>query len=44
MGILLSAKQRGFLVEIKPSLDMLANTGFRMSDILYRQIPERAGE
>ncbi|MDR1211454.1 MAG: DUF3368 domain-containing protein [Spirochaetaceae bacterium] len=44
VGILLWAKQRGFLAEVKPSLDILMNTGFRVSDVLYRQILERAGE
>jgi predicted nucleic acid-binding protein len=44
IGILLLAKQKGFISEVKPFLDMLMNTGFRMSDILYRQILERAGE
>jgi predicted nucleic acid-binding protein len=44
IGVLVSAKQRGFLVEVKPSLDTLISAGFRMSDILYRQILERAGE
>jgi predicted nucleic acid-binding protein len=44
MGILLSAKQWGILAEVKPSLDMLVKSGFRMPDILYRQILERAGE
>ncbi|MDR0597530.1 MAG: DUF3368 domain-containing protein [Treponema sp.] len=44
VGILLSAKQRGFLAEVKPSFDMLIDAGFRMSDVLYRQILERAGE
>jgi predicted nucleic acid-binding protein len=44
IGILLWAKQRGFLAGLKPSLDTLMNTGFRVSDVLYRQILERAGE
>ena len=44
MGILLWAKQRGFLATIKPILDILMQTDFRVSDILYRQILERAGE
>jgi predicted nucleic acid-binding protein len=44
IGILLWAKQRGFLAEVKPSLDILMNTGFRVSDVLYRQILEKAGE
>jgi predicted nucleic acid-binding protein len=44
IGILLWAKQKGFLAGVKPSLDMLMNTGFRISDTLYQQILERAGE
>ncbi|MDR1256870.1 MAG: DUF3368 domain-containing protein [Spirochaetaceae bacterium] len=44
IGVLLLAKQKGFITEVKPSLDILMKTGFRMSDILYRQILERAGE
>jgi predicted nucleic acid-binding protein len=30
--------------QVKPSLDVLANNGFRISDMLYRQILGRAGE
>ncbi|MDR3201126.1 MAG: DUF3368 domain-containing protein [Spirochaetales bacterium] len=44
IGILLSAKQNGLLSAIKPSLDILIRNDFRISDILYRQILERAGE
>jgi predicted nucleic acid-binding protein len=44
IGILLSAKQNGLLSAIKPSLDILLRNDFRISDILYRQILERAGE
>jgi predicted nucleic acid-binding protein len=44
IGILLSAKQTGLLAEVKSSLDRLMNAGFRMSNILYRQILEKAGE
>jgi predicted nucleic acid-binding protein len=44
IGVLLSARQRGFLALVKPSLDLLVSNGFRISDILYRQILERAGE
>jgi predicted nucleic acid-binding protein len=44
IGIRLSAKQKAGIAEVKPSLDILVNTGFRMSDILHRQILERAGE
>jgi predicted nucleic acid-binding protein len=44
IGILLSAKQQGLVSAVKPSLDILMNTGFRVSDTLYRHILERAGE
>ena len=44
VGILLSAKQRGFVTLVKPFLDILMYSGFRISDILYQQILERAGE
>jgi hypothetical protein len=44
MGVLLWAKQKGFLPAIKPILDLLMQTDFRVSDILYQQILKRAGE
>jgi len=44
IGILLSAKQKGFITLIKPFLDILMNNSFRISDILYHQILERTGE
>ena len=44
VGILLSSKQRGFINSVKPFLDMLVHNGFRISDMLYHQILERAGE
>jgi predicted nucleic acid-binding protein len=44
MGVLLLAKQKGLVPVIKPSLDMLMQTGFRVSDMFYRHILERAGE
>ena len=44
IGILLSAKQRGLITLVKPLLDVLMQSGFRISDILYEQIIERAGE
>jgi predicted nucleic acid-binding protein len=44
IGILLWAKQKNFLAKIKPSLDILMNTGFRISDTLYQQILEKANE
>ena len=43
-GILLLSKQKGFITSIKPLLELLTNHGFRISDILYQHILERAGE
>ena len=44
IGTLLFAKQRGYIALVKPFLDILMNNSFRISDILYHQILERAGE
>ena len=44
VGVLLSAKRNGFIPALKPSLDILTENDFRISDMLYRQILERAGE
>jgi predicted nucleic acid-binding protein len=44
IGTLLYAKQKGFVENIKPLLDILDQNGFRISDILYNQTLERAGE
>jgi predicted nucleic acid-binding protein len=44
IGILLSAKRQGFLTTVKPCLDTLVSSGFRISDMLCRQILEKAGE
>jgi len=44
MGVLLWAKQKGVLTVIKPTLDMLMRTDFRISDTLYHQILDRARE
>ena len=44
VGILLSAKQKGFITQVKPLLDTLIGNGFRISDTFYQQILERAGE
>ena len=44
LSILLSSKQRGFITLVKPFLELLAENGFRISDILYQQILNRAGE
>jgi predicted nucleic acid-binding protein len=44
IGIFLSAKQRRFISLVKPSLDILTSNGFHISNTLYQQILERAGE
>jgi len=44
MGILLLAKQKGFLGTIKPVLDAIMQTDFRVSDTLYRQVLAKAAE
>jgi len=44
LGILLFAKQRGFIALVKPFLDILMKNSFRISDILYHQILEKTGE
>ena len=44
MGILLWAKQKEFLSAVKPTLDVLMQTDFRISDALYHQVLDRAGE
>ncbi|GHU60648.1 nucleic acid-binding protein [Spirochaetia bacterium] len=43
-GILLLAKERGLIPGIKPSLDILIRNDFRISDLLYRQLLQKAGE
>jgi predicted nucleic acid-binding protein len=44
IGILLSAKQNGLITSVKPLLDTLVYNSFRISDTLYQQVLERAGE
>ena len=44
VGILLSAKQRGLITLVKPFLNVLMHNGYRISDSLYNQYLERAGE
>jgi predicted nucleic acid-binding protein len=43
-GILLLAKERGLIPEIKSSLEILIRNDFRISDLLYRQLLRKAGE
>jgi len=43
-GILLSAKFRGRITRLRPLLDQLTNAGFRLSEHVYLDVIERAGE
>jgi predicted nucleic acid-binding protein len=43
-GLLLLAKERSLIPAIKPSLDILIRNDFRISDLLYRQLLQKAGE
>ncbi len=44
LGILLKAKDAGHLPAIKPLLDLLRANGFHMSNDLYEQVLQDAGE
>ena len=45
LGVLIDAKQRGVLREVRPVLDDLRNTaGFWITDALYTRVLESAGE
>jgi predicted nucleic acid-binding protein len=44
MGILLSAKKKGLIQQIKPSIEILRNTAIHMSDTLFTLVLDRAGE
>ena len=42
LGVVLRAKQQGLISAVKPLMDLLAATGFRMSDALYQDVLRRA--
>jgi len=44
LGILLTAKRRGYIFEIKPLLDKLINSGRYISRALYDEVLRKAGE
>lgn len=43
-GVLLAAKRRELLTEIRPTLDTLVSSGLRLDRALYTQLLELAGE
>ena len=44
LGVLLASKRRGFLSAVRPCLDDLVNSGFRIAPDLYERIVTDAGE
>ncbi len=44
LGILLMAKEAGLIVAVKPILDELKQTDFRMSSRVYQEVLVKAGE
>jgi predicted nucleic acid-binding protein len=44
VGVVLRAKQRGFIPLVRPVLDAMRLAGFRLSDLLYQQALQLAGE
>jgi len=43
-GVVIRAKQRGLIPSVRPVLNDLLSTGFRLSDSLYAGVLRRAGE
>lgn len=44
VGVVLRARQRGVIAAVRPVLDDLIGSGFRLSESLYRAALSRAGE
>ena len=44
LGVLMEAKHRGLIREIKPLVDALMNVGFRIGKDLYERILQTGGE
>jgi hypothetical protein len=44
VGVLIEAKNKGYIQSIKPYMDKLRNTGFRMSEDLYQMALNTADE
>ena len=44
IGLLISAKQRGLVAEIKPLLDEMLASGFFLDEARYRSILRGAGQ
>jgi uncharacterized protein len=44
LGVLLASKRRGFLAAVRPCVDALLNSGFRVAPDLYQRVITDAGE
>lgn len=44
LGILVLAKKQGLIERVKPDIDRLRGSGYRISEALYAQILEDSGE
>ena len=44
LGILLRAKQQGYIGAVKPFVELMKQTDFRVSDNLYQTVLRKAGE
>jgi predicted nucleic acid-binding protein len=44
LGVLLRAKQEGYIVSVKPFVELMKQTNFRVSDDLYETTLHKAGE
>ena len=44
LGVMMEAKHRGLIREIKPLVDALTNVGFRIGNDLYERVLQAAGE
>ena len=44
LGVLIEAKNRGLIQEIKPAVDALMQLGFRIQQDLYQRVLQAAGE
>ena len=44
LGVVMEAKHRGLIREIKPLIDALTNVGFRIGNDLYERVLQAAGE
>lgn len=44
MGILLIAKEKGYILEVEEEIDKLIEKGYRISLNLYQEVLKKAGE